>query len=146
MAKQIDELTKQVKALSARSHRPRSRSRRRRSPTLQTRSQSNYRKFPLCWYHNKHGKNANNCVKPCDFKSENYRSVGIVGRLFVTDRKSKMQFLVDTGSDLCVFPRTALRERRSPTNYQLYAANGTSISTYGFAHLELNLGLRRDYT
>lgn len=73
MAKQIDELTKQVKALSARSHRPRSRSRRRRSPRVQTRSQSNYRKFPLCWYHNKHGKNANNCVKPCDFKSENYQ-------------------------------------------------------------------------
>ena len=73
-------------------------------------------------------------------------SHNVSGRLFVTDRKSKMQFLVDTGSDLCVFPRTALRERRFPTNYQLYAANGTSISTYGFAHLELNLGLRRDYT
>lgn len=69
------------------------------------------------------------------------------GRLFVMDRRSKMQFLVDTGSDLCVFPRTMVRERRSPTNeYRLYAANGTHITTYGFAHLELNLGLRRDYS
>lgn len=69
----------------------------------------------------------------------------VPGRLFVSDRKTKMQFLVDTGSDLCVFPRTALRERRSPTSYKLYAANGTAIATYGFAHLELNLGLRRAY-
>lgn len=70
----------------------------------------------------------------------------IPGRLFVTDRRTKTQFLVDTGSDLCVFPRTALNERRSVTNYQLYAANGSTISTYGFVHLELNLGLRRDYS
>lgn len=70
----------------------------------------------------------------------------IPGRLFVTDQRTKMQFLVDTGSDLCVFPRTCLKERRSPTNYQLYAANGSTIATYGFAHLELNLGLRRDYS
>ncbi|CAK1578763.1 unnamed protein product [Parnassius mnemosyne] len=57
-----------------------------------------------------------------------------------------MQFLVDTGSDLCVFPYTSLRERRPSTNYQLYAANGSLITTYGYVHLELNLGLRRDYS
>lgn len=68
------------------------------------------------------------------------------GRLFVTDIKSKMQFLVDTGSDLCVFPRTALKRPQAKTNYELYAANGSPITTYGYAHLELNLGLRRDYS
>lgn len=68
------------------------------------------------------------------------------GRLFVTDRRSKVQFLVDTGSDLCVFPRSALRERRAETNYQLCAANGSSISTYGYVNLNLNIGLRRDFT
>lgn len=67
------------------------------------------------------------------------------GRLFVTDRGTKTQFLVDTGSDLCVFPRSQLRERRAPTSYQLTAANGTSIGTYGYAHLNLDLGLRRNY-
>lgn len=67
------------------------------------------------------------------------------GRLFVTDGATKMQFLVDTGSDVCVFPRTALRERREKTDYQLCAANGTPIHTYGYAHLTLNLGLRRDF-
>lgn len=67
------------------------------------------------------------------------------GRLFVTDRGSKVQFLVDTGSDLCVFPRSALREQRVKTNYQLSAANGSVINTYGYIQLKLNLGLRRDF-
>lgn len=67
------------------------------------------------------------------------------GRLFVTDRNTKTQFLVDTGSDLCVFPRSAFRERRTKTNYELSAANGTVIHTYGYASLRLDLGLRRDF-
>lgn len=67
------------------------------------------------------------------------------GRLFVTDRGSRMQFLIDTGSDLSVFPRAALRQPRARTDYQLCAANGTIINTYGYVHLKLNLGLRRDF-
>jgi hypothetical protein len=31
------------------------------------------------------------------------------GRLFVMDRNSKQRYLVDTGSDLCVFPRRLLQ-------------------------------------
>lgn len=56
-----------------------------------------------------------------------------------------MQFLVDTGSDLCVFPRKFLKDNRQKTKYDLCAANGTIINTYGYAHLVLNLGLRRDF-
>lgn len=68
------------------------------------------------------------------------------GRLFVTDRRSKVQFLVDTGSDLCVYPRSALpQQRRQKTEYQLCAANGTTINTYGYFQVVLNLGLRRDF-
>ena len=65
------------------------------------------------------------------------------GRLFVTDRSSKMQFLVDTGSDLCVFPRSAVRDRRARSDYNLCAANGSTINTYGFIHLNLDFSLRR---
>lgn len=68
-----------------------------------------------------------------------------IGRLFVTDRSSKAQFLVDTGSDLCVYPRSALRDRRSRTEYTLCAANGSSISTYGYLNLSLDFGLRRTF-
>ncbi|CAK1603651.1 unnamed protein product [Parnassius mnemosyne] len=67
------------------------------------------------------------------------------GRLFVTDRSSNTQFLVDTGSDLCIYPRSALRERRTKTDYQLSAANGSVIDTFGFIELNLNLGLRRSF-
>ncbi|GBP64684.1 hypothetical protein EVAR_47700_1 [Eumeta japonica] len=52
-----------------------------------------------------------------------------------------MQFLVDTGSELCVFPRSAVQQRRT----RLSAANGTTINTYGSVNLELNLSLRRAY-
>lgn len=67
------------------------------------------------------------------------------GRLFVTDRISNIQFLVDTGSDLCVYPRNVLRDRRSKTDFELTAANGSTIHTFGFIELNLNLGLRRNF-
>ena len=64
------------------------------------------------------------------------------GRLFV----SKQRYLVDTGSDLCVFPRRLLPGRMERTDYILYAANRTTIPTYRWASRSLNLGLRRDFT
>lgn len=68
------------------------------------------------------------------------------GRLLVTDRVTKTRYLIDTGSDLCVFPRKLLPERRARIDYSLYAANGTTIPTYGWTSRSLNLGLRRDFT
>lgn len=65
------------------------------------------------------------------------------GRLFVTDQTTKRQFLIDTGSDLCVYPRSAVTTQRAKSTYQLFAANGTVIPTYGSVQLNLNLGLRR---
>lgn len=67
------------------------------------------------------------------------------GRLFVTDRTSKMQFLVDTGSDLCVFPRSAVKAPCIKTTFDLIAANNSTIHTYGPIRLHINLGLRRDF-
>lgn len=67
-------------------------------------------------------------------------------RLFVVDQESKQRFLVDSGSDLCCFPRRFLRGRHPESNYQLEAANDSSIKTYGPLTLRLNLGLRRNFT
>lgn len=66
-------------------------------------------------------------------------------RLFVTDQKSKYQYLIDTGSDLCCFPRRLVKDRRTSANFPLSAANGSTINTYGTITLHLNLGLRRDF-
>ena len=67
-------------------------------------------------------------------------------RLFITDRVSNVRFLVDTGSDLCVVPRRLVSARKERTSYDLFAANGSSIPTYGWQTLTLKLGLRRDFT
>lgn len=68
------------------------------------------------------------------------------GRLFITDRTTKVQYLVDTGSDLCVFPRSATKMPCTKTRYELTAANGTVIHTYGPLQLHLDLGLRRTFS
>lgn len=67
-------------------------------------------------------------------------------RLFVTDKNTKRQFLVDTGSDVCVYPiKLLVNQRRNKSKYELFAANGTNISTYGFISLSLDFGLRRAF-
>jgi hypothetical protein len=67
-------------------------------------------------------------------------------RIFITDRTSQIQFLIDTGADLCVYPRSAVPDRRVKSDYVLSAANGTPINTYGTITLSLNFGLRLDFT
>jgi len=65
--------------------------------------------------------------------------------LFIMDRISKQQYLVDTGSDLCVFPCKLLPGSRGRTDYTLYVANGTTIPTYEWTSHSLNLGLRSEF-
>lgn len=67
-------------------------------------------------------------------------------RIFVTDQVTKRRFLVDTGSDLCCYPHRWLPSRREATSYELSAANGSGIKTFGTINLKLNLGLRRDFS
>lgn len=72
---QIAALTRQVAALTTivdRLSRPRGRTpdhHHRRNRSSSKRSQSNYRKYPLCWYHSKFGEKATRCMSPCDFKT-----------------------------------------------------------------------------
>ena len=57
------------------------------------------------------------------------------GRLYVTDRFSKTSFLFDTGANLCVYPRSCLRERRTHSSYgvlQLTALPSVHYSASGF--------------
>lgn len=66
-------------------------------------------------------------------------------RLFVTDSQSGLRCLIDTGSDICCYPRSLLKDFSRPTGFDLQAANGSAIKTYGTISLCLNLGLRRDF-
>ncbi|XP_047541805.1 uncharacterized protein LOC125074519 [Vanessa atalanta] len=134
MAKMISELTKQVQALTthaSRKPRPISRGRDERKGSSADRILHTENTQPR-------GKRSGQSLMATD----DYPSSS---RLFVTDRNTKTQFLIDTGSDICVYPRVAIKERRPRTNYQLFAANGTVINTY-YKHLELDIGLRRNFT
>lgn len=66
-----------------------------------------------------------------------------MNRLSVTDRQSGERFLIDTGAEISVI---AVKMKKTPTEFKLYAANGSCIHTYGEKTLQLNLGLRRNYT
>lgn len=57
-----------------------------------------------------------------------------------------VRFLIDTGADVCVYPRSLIRGHRDKSKYELAAANSSTIATYGTVPLVLNLGLRRDFT
>ena len=70
-------------------------------------------------------------------------SVPINSRLFIRDPLTKLNFLVDTGSDVSVIPQRFLRHLPHPSDLILYAANNTKITTYGHKMLEVNLGLAR---
>lgn len=73
LTREIAELRRQFQQMSTRNSRSRSRSTRNTRSSSRQRSQSNYRKFPNCWYHSKFGEKASKCIRPCDYKSENSR-------------------------------------------------------------------------
>lgn len=64
-------------------------------------------------------------------------------RLIVTDRISGIRFLIDTGADISVIPKTSGDRRTLDSECNLYAANGSTIHTYGKKVLSIDLGLRR---
>jgi hypothetical protein len=62
------------------------------------------------------------------------------------DRSNEWQFLVDMSSNLCMYPPRLVLGCKERINYDLCAANGTTIHTYGWLPLSLNLGLCWDIT
>ncbi|XP_025421207.1 uncharacterized protein LOC112691264 [Sipha flava] len=96
-----------------------------RPSTYRSRSRSRSRTLHgangLCWYHWRYGSQSRKCKEPCTYNSGKRDGSSLMTasetipsprRLFITDRISQTQFLIDTGADLCVYPRSAAR----PTN------------------------------
>ena len=50
--------------------------------------------------------------------------------LYITDRNSRLKFLIDTGSEVSVIPRSTEKHLLHPTGLSLQAANNTKINTY----------------
>lgn len=66
-------------------------------------------------------------------------------RLFLYDSKNRLNFLIDTGADISVIPRSAAPGAKLDRHSRLTAANGSTIATYGERLLKVDLGLRREY-
>lgn len=66
-------------------------------------------------------------------------------RLFMTDHATRIRYLIDIGSDICVYPYSKTGKRQQAEAYQLFAANGSTINTYGTVTLQPDFGLRRAY-
>lgn len=72
-------------------------------------------------------------------------SSGNSRRLFISDRKNRLQFLIDTGAEISVIPRIYSLANRRDTQARLTAANGTQIATFGEKLINVDLGLRRTF-
>ena len=68
--------------------------------------------------------------------------------LFVTDRRTGVRFLFDTGAEVSVLPtsRQDRTEHHSPSSPSLTAVNGSSTKTYGQRCINIDLGLRRYFS
>ncbi|GFT51933.1 hypothetical protein TNCV_1226491 [Trichonephila clavipes] len=124
LEEQLASLKLQPKVQSSRPHhhqrsRSRRKSRRRYSP-----------QGKHCYYHFRFGKK---CLP------------GRKSRLFIKDRETGCQFLVDSGADVSILPWTKTKGECQASQYKLYAANGTEIPKYGLKILTLDLGLRRPF-
>lgn len=122
----VDRLDGKIEALSKDLHE----SRKNNRQALRNRTRSPARthsvtKKQFCFYHQRFGKKAKKCEKPCSFKP--FRSIKAVNRsncvktdqspqinrLFVTDKSSGKDFLIDTGADVSVLPPN-YREKGHP--------------------------------
>ncbi|GBN68147.1 Transposon Tf2-6 polyprotein [Araneus ventricosus] len=107
MKLQISELSKRVETLNARFPSLNAKKRHR------SRSESRERNNRLCFYHYKFGDRAHKCIKPCSFQNNGVKpsEISVTSetlvygrRLYVQDRITKTQFLVDT-DDILVFSK-----------------------------------------
>lgn len=72
--------------------------------------------------------------------------VGLMSlRIFVFDKNTRNSYLVDTGADISIYPRSKMQGPANESEYELFAANGTRIATYGTIAIHLNMSLRRAF-
>lgn len=71
---------------------------------------------------------------------------GISCRLFVKDKLSNRDFLIDTGADVSVIPPSFKTSKTSDCGIKIFAANGSSIRTFGQKIMHIDFGLRRNFS
>lgn len=69
-----------------------------------------------------------------------------VDRIVLADPSSNFNFLIDTGADISVLPKSRFQNATIKDDLVLFAANGTKIPTFGTKTLKIDLNLRREFT
>lgn len=70
----------------------------------------------------------------------------LINRVLLADPTSSMTFLIDTGADISVIPKSYAPYAEVQQDLTLYAANHSKIRTYGTKRITLDLGLRRRFS
>lgn len=68
----------------------------------------------------------------------------LLPRLFIHCRITKLEFLIDTSSDVTVVPITD-KILASSIDYKLFAVNGSKITTYSTTNKTLDFGLHKRF-
>ncbi|KFM77448.1 hypothetical protein X975_19249, partial [Stegodyphus mimosarum] len=150
LARQIEELTRQVSELSHVWRTPRFRSR------VTSRSRKGNTSSNVCFCHNRFGDKARKCAKPCVYQQQKKSVIPIIAgmtevskkpsRLFLHDRKTGQKFLIDSGSEISVLPPSPKDKRNCFETFAHFAANNSNIPAYGFVCRQVNLGLRKPFS
>lgn len=69
----------------------------------------------------------------------------VSNRMVIFDRKTQHRYLIDTGADVSVIPKSANYIPSKPSTMRLYAANGSPIVVYGESLRTIDLSLRRPF-
>ena len=65
--------------------------------------------------------------------------------LYLTDKRSGIRYLIDTGAGLSVLPPEKIDFAHKGKSNSLRAANGSEIATYGERAVQMDFGLGRTY-
>ena len=65
--------------------------------------------------------------------------------LYVTDKRNKCKYLIDTGAAVSVLPMSCANRTTDTTSLPLVAADNTTITTYGTSKRIVDVDLKRDY-
>ena len=92
------------------------------------------------------------CSEPCSYyKTIGQREIANIEPypaklLYVDDKRNKCKYLIDTGAEVSVLPKSCANRTTDAASVPLVAANNTTIDAYHTSKCVSDVGLKRDYT
>ncbi|GFT36812.1 transposon Ty3-I Gag-Pol polyprotein [Nephila pilipes] len=84
--------------------------------------------------------------KPERRSSPDHNVNRLINCVLLADSICKITFLIDTGADISVFPKSFAPHGKAQHDLTLYVMNDTKIQTYGTKRILLGLSLRHQFT